>query len=65
MLCSRDAGFVDMYVDESVEVYADAYHFGHFHNFEKWAKVRSTMYGDGHETALDIARPSIQTEYPC
>ena len=65
MLCSRDAGFVDIYVDESVDVYADASHFGHFRNFANWAKVRRTMYADGNETALDIARPSMQTEYPC
>ena len=35
MLRSRDAGFVDMYVDESVDVYADASHLGHFRIFAK------------------------------
>ena len=48
MLCSPDAGLVAVYVDESVDVYADESDSGHFRDFAKCANI--------HE--IDVRRPT-------
>ena len=46
ILCSRDAGFADVHIDESVDVYADASDFGHSRNFAKCGEFTKSMYAN-------------------